>query len=222
MNQILGDRVMKKIAITSLLFFCLLLQGCATMTDEQRTKLGGAGTGGVLGGAMGYAIGKEKGGALGTLIGATLGYFIGSEVAKRKSQYSSREDFLAAETQQVAQYNEDARAYNQQLRLDIARLEEEVNRLQDDQLHGKERQKLLVSKRAEVKERIQFNKELEQGLANELEILTAILTQERNPKAIDDLQIAKLETEVQELQNNLEELRIGSSQLAKIDERLQL
>ena len=213
---------MDKMQVMTVLVLLLLLLGCVTMTDEQRTKAGGTLTGAVIGGAIGYALGEEKGAGLGALLGGATGFIVGREVAKRKSQYASREDFLAAEIQQVAQYNEEARAYNQQLRFDIARLEKEVDKLQDDKLHEKERQKLLASNRAELKERIQFNKELEQGLAKELEILTAILTQERNPEATDDLQIAELETEVLELQNNLEELRIGSSQLAKIDERLQL
>jgi chromosome segregation ATPase len=203
---------MKKIAVTSLLFFCLLLQGCATMMDEQRTKADAAAGGCYI------ILGKEKWGALGYLIVPS----VYSEVAKRKSQYASREDFLAAEIQQVSQYNEEAKAHNQQLRLDIARLEEEVNRLQDDKLHEKERQTLLASNRAELKEMIQFNKALEQGLAKEIDILAEILAQERKPEGTDDLQIAKLETEVLELQKNFEELRTSSDQLAKIDERLQL
>ena len=51
---------MKKIVnvLVVALLVCALLPGCATMSDQTRTKAEGAGVGAVLGGLLGYAVGQ--------------------------------------------------------------------------------------------------------------------------------------------------------------------
>ncbi|NCC94357.1 MAG: glycine zipper 2TM domain-containing protein, partial [Opitutae bacterium] len=77
---------MKKIAkvlVVVLLVFALL-PGCATMSDQNRTKAEGTGVGAVVGGLLGLAIGGGRGAAIGAAAGAGLGFLVGNEIAKRK------------------------------------------------------------------------------------------------------------------------------------------
>ncbi len=213
---------MKRLMLATLLIIAMLLPGCATMTDKEKTVAGGAALGAGVGTALGALIGGGRGAAIGAAVGGATGLLVGSVIAERKSQYASREDFLAAEIKRVAEYNETTSAYNQQLRVNIARLEEEVDYLKDEHAQEEVRHEMLIAKRAELTQQLHFNAELEQDLANELEVLMAILDQERDSESDDNLQISQLENEILALQDNLELLREGSVQLAGIDERLQL
>ena len=72
----------------------------------------------------------------------------------------------------------------------------------------------------ELQKKIDASKKLEDTLAKELEVQTAILTDEKKTRPADDQYIARLEKEVNTLQKNLDKLRDGSTQLAQIDQRL--
>ena len=85
---------------------------------------------------------------------------------------------------------------------------------------GAVNKKTLAAKRDGLQKRIEENTELEKTLSKELEVQTAILKQERKGRPEDDQRIARMEKEVNALQKNLETLREGSTQLAKIDQRL--
>src|SRR5215831_16131952 len=93
-----------------------LLAGCATMSDETRTKTEGtavgAGVGAVAGGVLGYLLGGKQGAAIGAGAGAALGagggYLYGTHVANRKKEYA-REEIVQLETetaQLIQRYNQ--------------------------------------------------------------------------------------------------------------------
>ena len=63
-----------KVLVTALVVLSLL-PGCATMSDQTRTKAEGTGVGAVVGGLIGYAVG-------GSLIGVGLGFVIWEYVRK--------------------------------------------------------------------------------------------------------------------------------------------
>ncbi|NLC70778.1 MAG: glycine zipper 2TM domain-containing protein [Desulfuromonadaceae bacterium] len=196
------------------------LAGCANMSDQTRTKAEGTAVGAVVGGLVGLAIGEEKGAAIGALAGAGLGFLVGNEIAKRKKNYASTEEFLDAEIANVQEYNSTAVAYNKKVSREIAALEKESTSLRTKYDKGTVDKKALVAKRNALQKRVEENDKLEKTLAEELKVQTTILKKERKDRPEDDQRIAQLEKEVNALQKNLESLRAGSTQLAKIDQRL--
>ena len=206
-----------KIAITALLVASL--SGCAT-TDEQRTRTEGAAFGALIGGLLGYGLDRESGAAIGALIGAGAGLAVGNEIAKRKRAYASTEDFLNGEIARVDEFNRTTEAYNGRLRQEIVRLDREAEQLRAQYSAGAVRRDHLHAKRAELQQQIATSRDLEQALEAELEIQMAILKDEGPGRPANDPYIARLEREVEALAANLTALQEGSSQLARIDQRL--
>jgi uncharacterized protein YcfJ len=213
---------MKKIVkrLYVVLIVCLLLSGCASMSDQDRTKAEGAGVGAVLGGLLGYAVGDERGLAIGVAAGAGLGYLLGNEISKRKQAYASSEEFLDAEIASTHEFNRTTMAYNKKLSEDIDTLEKESKSLRGKYDKGAVDKKALAAKSADLQKRVDGIKKLEKSLAKELEVQTAILADEKKTRPDDDQYIVRLEKEVNALQKNLDKLHEGSTQLARIDQRL--
>lgn len=211
-------KIMKAIVI--LVVICALVPGCATTSDQTRTKAEGTAVGAVLGGLLGYAVGGGRGAAIGAVAGAGVGFLVGNEVAKRKQAYASSEEFLDAEIATTQEYNRTTLAYNQKMSQDIAVLEKESTTLRAQYDKGKTDKQTMVAKREQLQKRIDDSKKLEENLSREVEVQTAILEQERKERPAEDQRIAKLEKEVAALQKNLDQLRDGSAQLARIDQRL--
>ena len=196
--------------------------GQTGMEDQTATKVQGTALGALIGGAVGALAGDTKGAIIGALAGAGLGYYAGNEVAKRKAQYASEEDFLDAEIAQANEMNKEMAAYNSKLREKIFSLEAESKRLAVQYKSGKVSRDTLIAKRSVVQERLKKNQEVEKSLKREHEIKVVILTEQKGQRDANDPYIKSLEREVAELQANVEALHQGSTQLASIDERLSL
>ncbi|UTF51348.1 glycine zipper domain-containing protein [Desulfomicrobium sp. ZS1] len=208
-----------KVLVVVLLVFAML-PGCATMTDKNRTQAEGTGVGAVLGGLLGYAVGGGKGAAIGAAAGAGLGFLVGNEIAKRKQAYATTEEFLDAEISNTQEYNKTAIAYNAKLSKDVATLEKQSKTLRAQYDKGTVDKKVLAAKSDELQKKIDASKKLENTLAKELDVQTAILADEKKARPAGDQYVARLEKEVGTLQKNLDKLRDGSTQLAQIDQRL--
>ncbi len=206
--------------VVLLVLMAMVLTGCVTGSDQGRTKAEGTVFGAAVGGLAGYLIGDGKGAAIGAAAGAGLGYLAGREVAKRKAQYATQEDFLDAEIARTAEYNQTMRVYNEESRQEIAGLQHEAETLRRAYDAGTEKQETLLARQEEVRKRLAESRQLEEDLEEELAIQTAIIQQEKRDLPADDPRIAKLEKEVRELQANITALSKGSTQLAQIDERL--
>lgn len=213
-----------------ILVCCLMLGGCASTSDQTKTKAGGTAFGALVGGALGYALGGKEGAAIGAVLGGGAGFLVGNEVAKRKAQYASREDFLDAEIVRVAEFNETTRVYNAKLREDIRELTLETDQLRANYDGQKQQKKEMEKKRADVRQRIKNAEELRDNLNQELEVQMAILEEERKvqeqakqqAEGQDKERLANLEKEVEELRMNIAQLQEGTVQLASIDERLSI
>lgn len=197
-----------------------MISGCASMPDDQRTRAEGAGAGAVIGGLLGYLIDGERGALIGAAVGAGAGYAVGNEIAKRKAEYASTEDYLDGEADRVAEFNATTEQYNRRLAAQIAELELEADQLRAQIDAGTADQALLQARRTALQEELENAERLEAALVQELEIQNTILADERKDLPEDDPYIQRLEREVAELQRNLETLRTGSTQLAQIDQRL--
>lgn len=199
----------------------LAVSGCANIQDDQqRTQAEGTAAGAVLGALVGYAIDKERGAAIGALVGAGAGYAIGSEIAKRKKAYATTEDFLNAQIARTAEFNRTARDYNNRLRSEIASLDRESRRLQNQYKAGTVQRQVLVNRRNALQQKIAQGQKLEQTLVEEHRVQSQILVEERKTRPANDPYIRKLEREVATLQGNIETLRRNNNQLAQIDPRL--
>jgi len=197
-----------------------LVGGCATGGDGQRTRMEGTAAGALIGGLVGALIDGERGAAVGAALGAGAGFLVGNEIAKRKAQYASTEDYLNGEAARVAEFNATTRQYNARLEREISTLSTETEQLRARHAAGSAQRAQLDAQRTTVRAEIDRAKQLEQNLAREYEVQSAILAEERRNKPANDPSILRLEREIAELQRNLETLRTSSSQLAQIDQRL--
>ena len=161
-----------------------------------------------------------KGAAIGAAAGAGLGFLVGNEIAKRKQAYATTEEFLDAEISNTKEYNKTAIAYNAKLSKDVATLEKQSKTLRAQYDKGTVDKKVLAAKSDELQKKIDASKKLENTLAKELDVQTAILADEKKARPAGDQYVARLEKEVNTLQKNLDKLRDGSTQLAQIDQRL--
>lgn len=202
------------------------LTGCQTTgesEDSTRTKTEGAVAGAVVGALLGAAIGGDaKGAAIGAAIGGGTGYLIGSEVAKRKQQYASTEDYLNAEIGRTQQLNADARAYHEQTRNEIAVLDQEASNLRAQYRKGKIKSDQLTKKRRELEKVIADNRKMQESLQKEYDLNKEVVSQEAPDRRKDDPYIRKLEKENAELRRQIDNLRNDGEQLAQINERLSI
>lgn len=210
----------------------LSLAGCATtpdqqgqpqggMSDTQRTRAEGAVAGAVLGGLLGYVLGKDsKDAAIGAVVGAGAGYLIGNEIAKRKQQYSTEESFLDGEIQRAAEFNRTARQYNDQLIAETMELDRTSQELTARYDRGLASRSELQAKKADVQRKMKESNEVYENLKQEYDIKVAVYQEQQNRRGPGDAYLVRLESEIRELEANLEDLRSGSVQLASIDDRL--
>jgi hypothetical protein len=223
--------------VSVLTILLLLFTGCATTnqqgtskgedskstSDQKRTRTEGAVLGGILGGVIGLAAGGSHR-AVGTLIGAAVGagagYLVGNEIAKRKQNYASEEEFLDAEIESTEEFNRTAREYNQTLAAQIEELDRTSAELMSQYDAGLVSRDELESKQEEVRRELARSEEFYNHLKKEYDIKLAIFEEQKKKRDQSSEYIVKLETEVTELRDNLEQLSTESKQLASIDERM--
>jgi len=193
-----------------------------TTDDPTRTKVEGTVLGALVGGLIGAAAGDSKGALIGAALGAGVGFLAGNEVAKRKAQYAREEDFLDAEIAQAEQMNREAAGYNADLRRQVAALDAESNRVAAKYRAGTASRNELAAQRSSVQKQMEANAKVEQTLRKEHEVKTAVLDEEKSQRGANDPYVKSLERQVTELQANIDNLHKGSTQLARIDERLSL
>ena len=177
----------------------------------------------MLGGLLGYVLGgdnKKRNVAIGAVLGGVAGYAIGNEVARRKAQYASDEAFLDAEIRQATEFNRTAAQYNEQLRTDIAALDQTSRDLEERHRAGLASKQQLADQSAEVKHKLAETQNVYDTLKKEYDVKVAVYQDQQQTRRPDDAYLALLQQEIRQLENNLEQLRSESIQLAQIDERL--
>ena len=80
----------------------------------------------------------------------------------------------------------------------------------------------MVAQRNAVQARLSKNQEVEQTLRKEHDIKAAVVAEEKGQRGADDPFVKSLETQVRDLQTNIDAMHKGSTQLAGIDERLSI
>lgn len=154
-----------------ILIVALTLSGCAGMSDSDRTRAEGAGTGVAAGAALGALLGQVIGGDTGsTLLGAAIGGAVGGaaglaygdHVAKQKEKYASQEDWLDACIASAEKTNAETEAYNQKLAADLKGLKQQVADLNKGYKKKKVEKSELIAKKKTIDTRLEeSNKQLE-------------------------------------------------------------
>ncbi len=219
------QRLVSGILVAALLSGCVATGGperpdSAVSDDQTATRVQGSLLGALVGGLIGAAAGDTKGALIGAAVGAGVGYLAGNEIAKRKAQYAREEDFLDAEIAQAEALNREAVAYNDRLRAQIASLDAESKQLAARYRSGQASRDQLAAQRKTVQERLTKSRQVEDNLRKEHEVKAAVAKEERGQRGGDDPYVKSLEKQVKELQANIDNLHRGSTQLARIDERL--
>lgn len=118
--------------LTSLMLaVSLLFTSCATTADGRKTQGQGAALGALLGAGLGVALAAATGdtsqlaraAAIGAAAGGVAGFAYGSQVAKKKAQYATQEEFLDVAIAEASQNHQEAVASNAQLLAEVEALE---------------------------------------------------------------------------------------------------
>ena len=208
------------LAILLSIIMVINLSGCASTSDQTRTKAEGTGVGAIVGGLLGMAIGHKKGALIGAAVGAGAGFLVGNEIAKRKKKYANEEDFLNGEIKQSASVNRTLYKYNAQLSSEIKQLDKKITVLLAQYKKGTIKKNQLTLEKNKIQKRMKKNKQMLADVKKEYEIDAAVLKEQSKKRKKTDKYVVKLQKEVNALKSNIKVLENKSTQLAKRDERL--
>ena len=209
------------------------LSGCAStpsngkqpepVSDETRTKTEGAAVGALVGGLLGVAFGgdhRAEAAFIGAALGAGTGYIVGNEIAKRKKEYATEEEFLDGEIASAREFNQTAEKYNLSLEQDVERLDRETLALKAQYDADRISRDQMEEERAQIATKIDSSNKVLEDLRKEQEIKVAIYEEQQQKRPSDDAYVTQLEQELELLKENIDTLNQHSEQLARIDDRL--
>lgn len=196
--------------------------GCATTGGGTSTQAEGATMGAILGGVIGAVAcdSHNRAGCMvaGAVLGGAVGFVAGQVVAERQKQYANQEEFYDAQIEQTAQLNQALSDKNRNLRKSIQRDQRHINKLLSRYNQGKaSRQELLAAKSNLDKKRSENEKVLAQA-KQELEVQQEVYKQmqqqgqaQRQRLNQQKRAVAGLQTEVNDLQQNIELMATSSA-----------
>jgi chromosome segregation ATPase len=208
---------MKQILRGMLIAF--LVTGCAT-TGQQATTEGtaaGAGIGALLGAAVGAAIGGGEGAAIGAgagaLLGGVAGYSYAQDIQSHRNALRGREDSLDAQLDFAQRVNESTQDANRSLAQEIRDSEDKVNALAVKTQQQQATQGELESQRQELSKKVRAAEDQHALAAQQLDELKQFRSRQSQDSPELDVQIARLETTLQEVKTN-------TTRLASLSQRI--
>ncbi len=221
---------MKKTAAV-LISCAVLCSGCAGMSDSERTRAEGTGTGAAAGAALGAVLGQVigndtestlLGAAIGGLAGGVAGHMYGDHVAKQKEKYAKAEDWLDACIASAEQMNVEMKAYNEKLAAEVTQLQQDAATLAGIYQQKKKGKKALVSKKAEIDATLaraeQQLQKAQQELDSQLYAMSEI--KKGNKGGITNDQIAGLDKQIAQLEQAVGKLKEQTTSLASASNSL--
>lgn len=205
------------IALILIAALAVPLAGCAGMSDREKTIGEGVGAGAIVGGILGAIVGGKRGAVIGAALGAAGGAAVGVHVANQKQKYASTEQYLDACIASAQQTNQQTMAYNANLENDIKALDAESNRLLAQYKKKKVQKAALVKERGQVQAKLKEAKAQLAKVKNEINIQQKVLAQEKGKAPAH---LSKLQQELEQLRKTAAELEQKTSQLASIDNRM--
>ncbi len=201
-------KVMKLMMVFSLVAALALAPACAHLaTDRGRTQAEGAavglGIGAIVGAGVGALIGGRSGALkgvwLGGLAGLISGLIYGNHVADKKEKYATEEAWLADCLAQAKKSNEEAIAYNEQLKTALAAYSAKAEK----------------SDARAIKDVLDMNKKVMASLDEEV-------TSQRKAVSLSNpgSQSQELQTQIAALEKQKAELEKNNKELAAIHSRV--
>lgn len=199
---------LKLMMVFSLVAALTLSPACAHLaSDRGRTQaeglFAGAGIGTLVGLGIGYWLGgkdgAKKGAAIGAGIGAIGGAIYGNHVANKKAEYATEEEWLNECLAQARASNEDAVAYNKELKATLA----------DYKAKGGAADSRKIA--AELDETGKVLAALNQEITEQKKVVS---TTASNP------QTQELQKEIAALEKQKQEMEQGNKELAAISSRV--
>jgi uncharacterized protein YcfJ len=209
--------VKKLIAGLIVLALALPLAGCGGSPDQNATVAQGAGAGAILGGIVGAIIGGRDGALIGAAVGGVGGAAVGVHVANQKSKFASQEDYLDACINSAHQTNQQTAQYNASLAKDIRKLDRQTADLKTRYNKKKVSKATMAKRRKVVQAKLKEAKGQLAHINNEIQIQQQVLAKEKGKAPAH---LAKLNQELARLRATAAELERKTSQLAAIDNRM--
>lgn len=211
---------------TSLLACVTLLFGCVTTADDSsrtitESTIAGATLGGLLGGTIADKSEWAEGTALGGAIGGGIGYLVGLEIAKRKNEYKTAEDFYDAQIRIADKYSEELRIASANLKRENQARLAQIERLKQEYRAGKlNRDRALALRANMAKER----KKVERLIATtgkEIEVQEGVVAELRETEGASNHRTLQLQKKVDTMRQRNGELQKGIQVMADYDASLE-
>jgi len=197
--------------------------GCASTQDGRTTQAQGTGLGALAGGLLGAGIAAIGGGdssdiargaAIGAAAGGVAGFAWGTEIAKRKAKYASREAWMRAEIADAQATNQRIIAYNNELEARVARLESraKIARANNDKAE-------IRSIKREIQSVSQEATNTRAGFDKKADYYSTVA---KDKEAIGTGQASTLRELADSMQSNSHKVNATSRRLATLDNQLSI
>ena len=205
--------------ISTIIVITLILNGCANIkNDGTRTRTEGFLAGCLTGGLLGNLIGENRESALiGCAVGGLAGLAIGNHVANKKEDYANEEDYLNAVLAEAKKVNENSRRYNEQLKIEIAQLEEINEQLKVINSNVLQQKLALRKIRKQTKRLLGETRQYIAKVDNEIKIQQEVIAQER--ESASEVFVLASNNELVGLNKEARVLRLAEAQLMALDNR---
>lgn len=218
-NRTIKERANRMKQVLTAMLIAFLVAGCAT-PGQQATTEGTAG-GAVLGALLGAGVGALAGGGRGAAIGAGAGAFLGGiagysyaqNIQSRRNALAGQENNLNAQLRFAEGVNQDTQEANRLLAQEIRASEDKVNALAVKTQQHQATQRELESQRQDLAKKVKAAEDQHALAARQLDELNQFRSRQPQGSPELDAQIAKLETQLQELKHN-------TTTLASLSQRL--
>lgn len=213
----MSTRLVAVVAVLGLVSGCANIQNDTTRTKAEGTGAGvlaGAGLGALIGAAIGGKSGAAIGAGIGGAVGGVGGYVYGSTVAERKLAYANDEDRLNGEIIAVARENQELQKFNQAMTTQIQDTRKQITYLKDQYRAGKVSQVTLKRKQSELQSMLAENEKRSSYYNNELAALNEY--RQAIAQASDKSDLAKLDTEIKTLKQQIALLDGNNKQMARL------
>ena len=131
---------------------CVLALAACAANDANRTTGEGIAAGAVVGAVAGNVVGgNRQATVVGGVLGAVVGGVVGASVANKKADYAQREDMLRASADRAMAVAQASRQDNDQRSVEIAALDQSVQRLRNETMSAGARQALAQDSRQRQK-----------------------------------------------------------------------
>ena len=204
----------------------IFLSSCAT-TGEQ-AKLEGTGIGAFLGAAAGAALGAVAcggsadcivmGAMTGAMAGGVGGFMYADNIEKHHQALKGKEHDLDTQIKVANNVNGEMQAMNQQIQTKISELNQDINSLQAEAKNKASTKEKLAVKKQQINEELNNIERTLESAKKESESIASFRSSSTETQRPNELK--KLQIEEKKLEENINQMKQYSLDLASINQRL--